>query len=531
MTYATIRVLRYGVPNPPLDLECMPKVLSYTLLGQAILSWKKPTYMGYSTVSESANILYSVSVCINGHAESLDTTSATLYKTIMQYDFYTYFYYVSISVNGTSSGKTFCRISPRDRFLGPREFKDLNCSGNSALATWNVDPYNLLGTLNSVTIWGFCLNGTKTKALQYFDFTSLGQDTISVPILDMGMEFICFFGGSYDGDYDGKYRQGLIIPTDVCNQHKDYQAPKDNSTYNLVAIECNGNHVTLSWNINIVCLDESADISITGTCSNYSIDQMFKETRTDSNGMVVFDVNINASGCFFQFNISSHLQEFSSRALTCSFINDGLKTDKYNLHMCNQGQMVNGTNNSSSNAREEPLEESSVSSAQSFIIITVACAVIIVTGTTALTIGICFTKILSTQITVEDKILNELFPSTTIKENEFLQNIAIDDSVSAITIIEHLTFPLVGTSSIVKSVSFEATSQQELSNHSSVTIELESVDQRKSKTECLFAPDEAFEKVIHTHIDLCEGLKYGTSHDNSSGSSVAANSINSSGTE
>lgn len=103
--------------------------------------------------------------------------------------------------------------------------------------------------------------------------------------------------------------------------------------------------------------------------------------------------------------------------------------------------------------------------------------------------------------------------------------------MSAITIIEHLTFPLVGTSSIVKSVSFEATSQQELSNHSSVTIELESVDQRKSKTECLFAPDEAFEKVIHTHIDLCEGLKYGTSHDNSSGSSVAANSINSSGTE
>lgn len=56
--------------------------------------------------------------------------------------------------------------------------------------------------------------------MQYFDFTSLGQDTISVPILDMGMEFICFFGGSYDGDYDGKYRQGLIIPTDVCNQHK-----------------------------------------------------------------------------------------------------------------------------------------------------------------------------------------------------------------------------------------------------------------------------------------------------------------------
>ena len=85
------------------------------ILGQAILSWTKPTYSGYPTVAASANIFYTVTVCTNGHAESQDRTSATLYKTIMQNDFYTYFYYISISINGTSSGKTFCRIFPPDR--------------------------------------------------------------------------------------------------------------------------------------------------------------------------------------------------------------------------------------------------------------------------------------------------------------------------------------------------------------------------------------------------------------------------------
>eukprot|EP00731_Ephydatia_muelleri_P033482 Em0030g39a len=163
VTYETIRVLRYGVPNPPQNLHCTPKELSYMILGQAILSWTKPTYSGYPTVAASANIFYTVTVCTNGHAESQDRTSATLYKTIMQNDFYTYFYYISISINGTSSGKTFCRIFPPDRYLEPRGFETVNCSGNSALATWNVDPYNLFVTVNSVTIWGFCLNGTKTK--------------------------------------------------------------------------------------------------------------------------------------------------------------------------------------------------------------------------------------------------------------------------------------------------------------------------------------------------------------------------------
>lgn len=87
----------------------------------------------------------------------------------------------------------------------------------------------------------------------------------------------------------------------------------------------------------------------------------FEETRTESNGMVIFDVNINASGCFFQFNISSHLQNFSSGAVVCSFLDGGLlrsiiidyplnytyiflcissddrKTDQFNLYVCNQG--------------------------------------------------------------------------------------------------------------------------------------------------------------------------------------------------
>ncbi|KAL5491629.1 hypothetical protein EMCRGX_G016957 [Ephydatia muelleri] len=512
VTYETIRVLRYGVPNPPQNLHCTPKELSYMILGQAILSWTKPTYSGYPTVAASANIFYTVTVCTNGHAESQDRTSATLYKTIMQNDFYTYFYYISISINGTSSGKTFCRIFPPDRYLEPRGFETVNCSGNSALATWNVDPYNLFVTVNSVTIWGFCLNGTKTKAVQYFDNSYLGQETINLPILDMGIEFICLFGGDYNGNYDG-YQLQLNIPTEVCNQRKDYPAPKNIHTDSIVSIQCNGNHVTLSW-IN-VCLDERADIAIIGICSNYSIDQMFEETRTESNGMVIFDVNINASGCFFQFNISSHLQNFSSGAVVCSFLDDDRKTDQFNLYVCNQGQtqlLVNGTNGTN-NVTSLAAEKTSIPStaAQSFIIITIAGVVIIITATVASIIVILFRKVLSTQTTIEDRILNELFPSTTIEESDFLQNIKIDDSVSAITVIEHLTFPFVGMSPAT-AVKSEGTSPQESSNQSSVTMESELGDECKSNMEHLALP-------------------YGTSYDNSSGSSTAANSINSSGIE
>ena len=103
------------------------------------------------------------------------------------------------------------------------------------------------------------------------------------------------------------------------------------------------------------------------------------------------------------------------------------------------------------------------------------------------------------------------FPSTTIEESDFLQNIKIDDSVSAITVIEHLTFPFVGMSPAT-AVKSKGTSPQESSNQSSVTMELELGDECKSNME---------------H----RALPYGPSYDNSSGSSTAANSINSSGIE
>lgn len=46
--------------------------------------------------------------------------------------------------------------------------------------------------------------------------------------------------------------------------------------------------------------------------------------------------------------------------------------------------------------------------AQSFIIITIAGVVIIITATVASIIVILFRKVLSTQTTIEDRILNEL---------------------------------------------------------------------------------------------------------------------------
>ena len=132
VSYGTIRVLRYGmcelnsviytitdstvgVPSPPVNLQCKSTVATYMNLGLAVLRWGIPSYSGHPTAVEGASVSYTVTVCANGQAESSETTSSTLYQYTMRRDTYTYFYYITSSVDGISSGATYCRVFPPDR--------------------------------------------------------------------------------------------------------------------------------------------------------------------------------------------------------------------------------------------------------------------------------------------------------------------------------------------------------------------------------------------------------------------------------